>query len=160
VTPFVNQISGNGSKTICCFFRTNGVSRMGIAGTRQSVAGTGWVFCVNRTTSGNLTYFHTGGSVLQVAAGIVTGTWYYGCVTYDLATATATLYVNGSVIGSPATSFSPIVTSTFNGVVAAEDNLFNNPFVGDIANLFVYNRALTQAEIAQNFQSLRGRFGI
>jgi hypothetical protein len=116
--------------------------------------------CVNRTTSGNLTYFHTGGSTLEVAAGIVTGTWYYAVATYDLATATATLYINGSAIGSPATSFSAITTSTFNGVIAAEDNALNNPFIGDISNLFVYNRALTQAEIAQNFQSLRGRYGI
>ena len=132
---------------------------MGIVGTRQTTS-TGWVMCVNRTTAGNLTYFHTGGSTLEVAAGIVTGTWYYAVATYDLTTATATLYVNGSAIGSPATSFSPIVTSTFNGVVAAEDNALNNPFIGDISNLVIYNRALTQAEIAQNFQALRGRFGI
>jgi hypothetical protein len=160
VTTFVNQISGNGSKSICCFFQTNSVNRMGIAGTRQLATSTGWVFCVNRTTAGNLTYFHTGGSALEVAAGIVTGTWYYGCATYDVTTATATLYLNGSAIGSPATSFSAITTSTFNGVVAAEDNAFSSPFVGNIANLVIYNRALTQSEIAQNFQALRGRFGI
>jgi hypothetical protein len=159
VTPFVNQISGNGSKTIGCFVKTNSVSRMGIAGTKQVVGNTGWVFCVNRTTSGNLTYFHTG-STLEVAAGIVTGTWCYVCATYDVTTATATLYVNGSVIGSPATSFSPIVTSTFNGVVAAEDDANTNLFNGNIAQLSIYNRALSAAEILQNFTALRGRFGI
>jgi hypothetical protein len=133
---------------------------MGIAGTKQTASNTGWVFCVNRTTAGNLTYFHTGGSVLQVAAGIVTGTWYYACATYDVTTATATLYLNGSAIGSPATSFSAITTSTFNGIVAAEDNIFSNPFIGNIANLAIYNRALSAAEILQNFNALRGRYGI
>ena len=160
VTSFVNQISGNGSKTIGCFLRTNSVNRMGIAGTSQSIGNTGWGFCVNRTTAGNLTYFHTGGSTLEVAAGIVTGTWYYAVATYDVTTATAILYVNGAAIGSPATSFSAITTSTFNGVVAAEDESLLTPFVGNIANLSVYNRALSAAEVLQNFNALRGRFGI
>jgi hypothetical protein len=160
VVPFVNQISGNGSKTICCFVKPNSVNRMGIAGTRQIALSNGWVFCVNRSTAGNLTYFHTNGSTLEVAAGIAVGTWYYACATYDVTTATATLYLNGSVIGAPATGFSPIATSTFNGVVAAEDDQLSNRFTGNIASFVVYNRALTQGEIAQNFQALRGRFGI
>jgi hypothetical protein len=33
-------------------------------------------------------------------------------------------------------------------------------FVGRIPNIKVYNRALSQAEITQNFNALRGRFGI
>jgi hypothetical protein len=33
-------------------------------------------------------------------------------------------------------------------------------FIGKISNFQVYNRALTQAEITQNFNALRGRFGI
>jgi hypothetical protein len=34
----------------------------------------------------------------------------------------------------------------------------SQPF-GYIANCFLYNTKLTQAQINQNFQSLRGRFG-
>lgn len=35
-----------------------------------------------------------------------------------------------------------------------------NYFNGNIANISIYNRALTAAEIQQNFNALRGRFGI
>jgi hypothetical protein len=34
------------------------------------------------------------------------------------------------------------------------------PFAGNIYNTQIYNRALSQAEITQNFNALRGRFGI
>ena len=36
----------------------------------------------------------------------------------------------------------------------------NNYFGGNIAQASIYNRALTTTEISQNFQALRGRFGI
>jgi hypothetical protein len=34
------------------------------------------------------------------------------------------------------------------------------PFLGNIGNVSIYNRALTQQEITQNFNALRGRYGI
>lgn len=34
------------------------------------------------------------------------------------------------------------------------------PFVGRISNVKIYNRTLTVNEIQQNFQALRGRFGV
>jgi hypothetical protein len=36
----------------------------------------------------------------------------------------------------------------------------SNVFTGRIANVLVYNRVLTDAEIKQNFEALRGRYGI
>ena len=36
----------------------------------------------------------------------------------------------------------------------------NNYFKGNITNCFFYNRALTEAEIVQNYNVLRGRFGL
>ncbi len=34
------------------------------------------------------------------------------------------------------------------------------PFQGNISNIQMYNRALSDAEIQQNFNALRGRYGI
>lgn len=155
-----SQLSGNGSKTITAWFRTTSTSRQGLCGTRELAPGNGWVFCVNRTTPGNLTYFHTAGSTLEVAAGIAINTWYSASATYDLATATATLYLNGVQIGSPQTGFSAIITSAFNGVIGGEDDAGGSRWTGDLAQVTIYNRALTAAEIQQNFNALRVRFGI
>ena len=159
VTSFPSQLSGTGSNTINVWFRTTSTSRFGLCGIRGG-APTGWVFTINRTTAGNLTYFHTGGSILEVAAGITTNTWYCATSTYNVSSATATLYLNGNQIGSPLSSFTAISSSTFNGVVGAEDYIFSNKLVGNIAQVQIYNRALTAAEIQQNFNALRGRFGI
>ncbi len=63
---------------------------------------------------------------------------------------TTTLYQNGSLFTSttstPATSASYSFGSPSNG--------------GNISNINFYNRALTAAEIQQNFNALRGRFSI
>jgi hypothetical protein len=160
ISSFPTQISTTGSRTVSCFFRTNVTTRNGLCGTRGNAVATGWVLTVNQPLSGSLNYFHTAGSGIDVAAGISINTWYNACVTYDVATATATLYLNGAQIGSPVTSFSAMTPSVFNGAIGAEDGQFNNKFNGNIAQVQVYNRALTATEIQQNFNALRGRFGI
>jgi hypothetical protein len=158
VSSFPTQISGVGSKTVSAWIKINKTSRVGLAGTRSAVGTDGWVFTVNRTTYGNLTYFHTGGSELQVAAGIITNTWYNVCVTYNLASTTVILYLNGAQIGSPSTSFTAITPSSFNGVVG--DEHLSTPFGGNIAQTLIYNRALSASEVLQNYNVTKTRFGL
>ena len=161
ITNFPTQISGNGSKTISCFFKTLTTSRMGLCGTRDTSASTGWVLDVNRTTAGNLTYYHTGGTIIEIAAGINANTWYNATVTYNLSSTTVTLYLNGAQIGSPNNGFSSITTSTFNGVIGAEQQAdISTVFSGSIASTQIYNRALTAAEISQNFNAQKSRFNL
>jgi len=62
----------------------------------------------------------------------------------DSATGTVATNTNGSSIG---------VYGGYNGV---RDFWYN----GSISNVKVYNRALSETEIQQNFNALRGRFGI
>lgn len=160
ISSFPSPISVMGSRTVSCFFRTNTTVRTGLISTRTAVDAKGWVLTVNRNTAGNLTYFHTGGSALEVPAGISTNIWYNAVVSYNEATATVVLYLNGVQIGNPLTSFSAISPSSFNGTIGAEDQNFNTKFGGNISVVQVYNRALSAAEVAQNFNALRGRFGI
>lgn len=160
VSSFPTQISGTGSKTISCFFKTTSTLRQGICGTRDSATAVGWVFTINRSTAGNLSYFHTGGSTIQIAAGITTNTWYHAAVTYDSATATATLYLNGAQIGTPTTSFSTISSSGYNGIIGAEDQALSQILNGNIGQVLIYSRALSATEITQNFNAIRGRYGL
>ena len=160
IISFPTQISGTGSKTINCFFKTNKTVRNGLCGIRDVSTLSGWVFTVNRSATGNLTYFHTGGSIIEIAAGISTNVWYNGCVTYDTTSATVILYLNGVQIGSPVTSFSVMTSSTFNGVVGGEDSAFNDPFGGSIGLVQIYNRALSASEVLQNYNATKTRFGL
>jgi len=160
VGSFPTQISGVGSKTICAFIYPTTTSRAGICGIRGAGDGTGWVFTINRTSSGNLTYFHTTGTTVEVSAGISINNWVQVCVTYSTVTSTVILYKNGYQVGSTVTSVSSIVSSTFNGVIGDEDSTITTPFKGNISNLQIYNRSLSATEILQNFQATRTRFGV
>ena len=67
------------------------------------------------------------------------------------------LYINGNLDISVNTN-GPAFTA--NGIGIGADSQGGTPFAGKIAEARVYNKALTSAEVQQNFNALRGRFGI
>jgi len=68
-----------------------------------------------------------------------------------------TLYLNGVSVGT-ATAAPPYNSSTEGyRVAAATFHTFHN---GPIASVRLYNRGLSAQEIQQNFNALRGRYGI
>ena len=160
VSSFSTQISGTGSKTISSWIKLNTTSRGGIVGTR-SLTEWGWGFTVNRSGVGTLDFYDTQGSSLSAAAGLGTNIWYHVTVTFD-DSRMVTLYVNGSQVAISSTPFAALNASTFNGVIGNEDEYtspFYHPFKGNIAQVSIYNRALTAAEVLQNYNALRPRFG-
>ena len=161
ISAFPTQISGTGSKTISMWIKINTTSRTGLAGTR-SLTERGWGFTVNRNGTGSLAFYDTGagGSELDVAAGLGTNIWYNVCVTYDNSRI-VTLYVNGLQVGISSTPFAALNASTFKGVIGNEDeytNPFYHPFKGNIAQVAIYSRAISAAEVLENYNALRPRF--
>lgn len=147
VGTFSRSISPVGSRTLSAWIRPADTTRRGIIGTRPSVASTGFAFSINLTTAGNLTYFHTGGTVFTVAAGVTTNTWQHVAVTLDRTSAVAKMYYNGNLIGTQ-TSFSSESSSAFNGIIGNENDAGTGKyFSGLMNNVMVYNRALLETEI-------------
>ena len=68
-----------------------------------------------------------------------------------------TYYVNGQQIGTPATgiTFSQFINSGIEAV-ARSDNYWR----GDIGAVAIYGQALNATQIQQNFNALRGRYGL
>jgi len=68
------------------------------------------------------------------------------------------MYINGSLVQSNGTAFSPsyalsnFFVGSFNGSLEL--------FQGRIANVSVYNRALSATEVLQNFNAQKSRFGL
>ena len=91
---------------------------------------------------------------------INTGNWYLGTFIYNPSTFAASLYVNGNieqtVIGDiPFLEPNPpFVLGNFPGYG------YSLSFPGSIALSQVYNRALSDAEIMTNFNSVKSRFGL
>jgi hypothetical protein len=103
----------------------------------------------NQTTNSRL--YNWNGSIPNNA-------WTHIAGTYDGSTSRA--YVNGVEIWStPQTGNIPSSTyylGTYGGTIV--DGTHN--FQGHISNAKIYNRGLSGAEILQNYQSLRKRFGV
>ena len=86
---------------------------------------------------------------------LLTG-FHYVCYTMTNNTS-ARLYVDGVSVASTNTIGS-IGLNTKNVLLGKWNNY--GPLNGNISQVSIYNRALTSAEISQNFNALRGRFGI
>jgi hypothetical protein len=122
------------------------------------------------TSSVSGTYFSIGPSPYQVYFGIITNngtqqaiyttnlsTTQYSnlCGTYD--GSNIRLYLNGTQVAIQSQTGNIVNTG-----IARISGYDNNTEVwnGNISTAQIYNRALTAAEVQQNFNALRGRFGI
>ena len=102
-------------------------------------------------------YYGGGGGINDqnnLATVAANSTWNYACIV-KTAVSTFDVYFNGSKV---------ITNATKTAVNPAPFNLgrwwTGQPVPANISNVSIYNRALTSTEINQNFEALRGRYGI
>jgi hypothetical protein len=103
---------------------------------------------------------YNGSTVVSLSLPFTVGTWTNICGVFNHSGTTFTLYKNGN---SETTSTTLNITGTITNT--SELNLMrrgNNTFLanGRLSLLTIYNRALAEAEVIQNFNAHRGRFGI
>jgi hypothetical protein len=68
------------------------------------------------------------------------------------------IFLNGSQSGQQSV-VSTLNSDTGDTTIGKDDGL-ERYLNGDVSNVFIYNRALSPQEILQNFNALRGRFGL
>ena len=98
------------------------------------------------------------GSVLIGTTNVANGNWYY--VTYNQTnTSNRKLYVNTIV---EATNTTNIISTATNSYIGTNNNKGTLAQFGNmnLANLTCYNRSLSDSEILQNYNALKGRFGL
>jgi len=98
--------------------------------------------------------------VTTTATYMNTTSWYQVVGTYT--SGARRLYINGTLVNSDAQS-GTIATDTGGmsiGVYGGYSGVRGYYYNGNLAACKIYNRALTASEISQNFNALRGRFGI
>jgi hypothetical protein len=143
---------------------------------RFSVAGTRIIYCgkggganfadteywLERTAGNKFSVWFsngtTGSNHLLASSSVSTNTWYHVVGVYDGTAIRG--YVNG--VQDPAT-FSltgSLVSTSIIYSIGRLGSLASLYHSGDIAVNRIYNRALSAVEIQQNFNALRGRFGI
>jgi hypothetical protein len=90
----------------------------------------------------------------QSSVKYTTNTWYNVTGTFNNSTNSSKLYINGVLISS---------SNNVNGGGPSTNNdlyIGSSSMNGNLANINIYNRELLIAEIQQNFQATRGRYGI
>jgi hypothetical protein len=110
-----------------------------------------WLFGSNRLYAG-----HNGAwSQVTGATTLSLNAWYFGAVTYSSTTGWK-LYLNGVQDGSNGDT----TTFTGNQEISIGSYSTGNNLTGRIGSAYVYNRALSQEEIQQNYNATKGRFGL
>ena len=83
-------------------------------------------------------------------------TWVCDALTFNGITLVG--YRNGVQVGTTARTLTTIAGGTLN--IGTRSDQYAAHYVGNIAVVLIYNRALSASEIQQNFNALRGRFSI
>jgi hypothetical protein len=134
--------------------------RSGTAPNYDQTAILGWTSTGNKLFTSGKT---VGGSYISTTSSFSPSTsiTYNVVGTFDTSSTVLNLYINGVLdgtrtIGSLFTTGSNLVNQ-----VGCSDGLTPSNFTqGNIYDVKVYNRALSATEITQNFNALRGRYGI
>jgi hypothetical protein len=96
-------------------------------------------------------YYTTYSSVLTL------NQWNNICLTLNPSIPQYTLYINNSLIGTGNIQNTP---PTQTGIVILGDHNFTSNGNSRIASAQIYNRSLTAAEVLQNYNAQKGRFGL
>jgi hypothetical protein len=93
---------------------------------------------------------------------LISNTWYYGGVTYNSTTKQLLIYLNGVLQSTTTFPVASISLNTGNGATNYVGNIFNAsfPLNGNIAVTQVYNKVLSQSEVTQNYNALKGRYNL
>jgi len=134
-------------------------SRMTIYGNGYS--GTGMMFGTSANTPGGLEVYYPGIYVAYSTGGVLqANTWQQVCYTRSgTGSNTHAFYINGvaQTVTQTANGGDPWGNSGTNRYIGLRSGVMMN---GNIATLGVYNRNLTAAEVLQNFNATKGRFGL
>lgn len=108
-------------------------------------------------SDGNI-YFDCGGDRLYQAAGSTYLGWNYWCFTKNASTGNMVIYRNGTSWASSVGNVGTINTTTAARLCSyAIDTTYHNGYLG---NVQIYNRTLSSAEVSQNYNIQKGRFGL
>jgi hypothetical protein len=113
-------------------------------------------FLDNSTVTSGIRYYPRVGNALSVANCVTLDEWANFVVVHS--GSNLTIYKNGVSIGT--SSGMSTLPSTSSGLTIGNSNVGDRAFRGKISQVLVYNKALTAAEVEQNFNALRSRYGI
>jgi hypothetical protein len=152
--------------TICGWGYLNSISGNRTLYGVYANTGGGNIYSMIRTDSGTLKYYasNSGGAFQsQGTFNIAINTWYFyaAVVSGSLSSPNVTIYRNNSSESFSYGTFTstPALNVDFR-VGGNQAQPFSEGWSGNIPSIQIYNRALSASEVTQNYNALKGRFGL
>jgi hypothetical protein len=135
----------------------------------QAVTYAGWLYSTETTatyrnfvdslTVNPMIWWNTSGQIefdaaLYTTPAVYRNQWVYVALSKPSGSSSPSYYVNGVLVGTGSAYTTPAVTPTWFNRAAAQT------WKGNASNVQAYNRALSAAEILQNYNALKHRFGL
>lgn len=150
--------TGNSPRTMCSWVRPATLPASGsyaIAAKYGSPSTSAANYIGLFNNGGTMNAIYSGwGDHLNIAYTFAVNTWYHICGSYD--GTNAKLYVNGELIGFLAKNWNTALLGNNGVVVGRGDMTTSYPFTGDIDDVRIYNRVLTDNELL----ALSGQLGV
>ena len=137
-----------------------------VANSYDYSSGNGWFFCTNAGGTPNSFFLSIGSDnpVKVSSANILTlNTWNFLTAVIRSGGRYIDLYKNGVLISGASTDFgASTITYTYaNFSIGLRDpGVTPDPFKGNIGSTQIYNQALTAADILDNYNATKGRYGL
>ena len=151
---------GNSTISFWIYFNTIDSDSQGQAilhhGTNSSMSG---FHIMQRESKVNIDLW---GTALQTASTFSVSTWYNLTITHNNTTNACVIYINGSLDASDTLSAS--YTGSGNNCRIAgpiiESGVYHDELDAKIAQVLCYDKIITAAEVLQNYNAIRSRFGV
>ena len=142
-------------KTLSFWYYTDDSTQVGLLISRTSND-----FEVYQHTIGNALWTYWGGQTASDKLSIVTSTWTHVTYTIDESTSPPTqhAYQNGILTYSNQLSGTPSYANTDPLTLGVRASSTSYYWDGKLANIQMYNRALSASEVLHNYNALKGRF--
>jgi hypothetical protein len=106
------------------------------------------------------TFVYTNSSVSSAYTSDITLSSLYYNTVFTFSNSNLNVYLNGTLLNSVTTPSNSIYYVENYVAVGRDANADVSYFLGNISQVSVYNRALTAAEILQNYNATKGRYGL
>lgn len=155
--------SGTSARTIQYFFNVSSISQTNMvtygAPGNKTGASNGQMYAT-LIQSSKITFSAYGSTYnFSSISNVVTGRWYN--VAFVFNGSTHLMYINGIYDNAGSVGFSTVLDGQMTIGARRDGNAtYTEYFNGRIAQVYIYNRALSASEVLQNYNALKGRFNL
>ena len=164
----VGQYLSYNTFTLSSWFKSSSTATYQMLFSKETIAGQPWNYRLwLELTTGKMrgdTADGVSSENLQSTAGYCDGVWHNAVFVRDVAGGNLYLYADGVQIVTTAITLASVTNnqnvwiglSAFTG----ENPVGSYPVNGNIGQSLIYNTALTATQVKQNFNAMRGRYGV